>query len=393
MAEFLNLTNYSYNLHGIIYTISGLLILGLGYFVFLQNPRSLINLGYSLMCLNFFVWVFFVGLMELSINSDLQLFYLRIAMSIGLVFFPVSIYFFSVGWLGDKRQRKFILLFFLLMTPFTILFWWPEILIKKIWLVGYYFNHPYYWGLKGDYFPLYLICWFIPLIFVAINIYKARNLKDLSFFEIKQKKIGPLVFIGYLGVVDYLPYFGIRTLAYGFIPVVIMILIMAFYGILRFQRLEIRLSLNQILIFLIALTLLFQVFLTVDSQIKKINLGIFLLFCFIGYFLIRANYNEVKQKKEIEKLTKELEETAKEKIKKLEEEKFSLEIRFRARTKELEEMTQFLEEKFKEKTKELQARVEELERFHRLTIGREMRMIDLKKEIEELRKELEKYKK
>ena len=39
----------------------------------------------------------------------------------------------------------------------------------------------------------------------------------------------------------------------------------------------------------------------------------------------------------------------------------------------------------KEKTKELQIRVEELERFHCLTVGRELKMVELKKEIERLK--------
>lgn len=76
----------------------------------------------------------------------------------------------------------------------------------------------------------------------------------------------------------------------------------------------------------------------------------------------------------------------------LEKEKVSLEIKVKARTKELEELAKSLEDKVKERTKELQKRIDELERFHRLTVGREIKMINLKKEIEELKKELEKYK-
>ena len=73
----------------------------------------------------------------------------------------------------------------------------------------------------------------------------------------------------------------------------------------------------------------------------------------------------------------------------------SLEIKVKARTKELEELTLSLEEQVKARTKELekgkeelQKRVEELERFHRLTVGRERRMIELKKEIDDLKKQL-----
>ncbi len=54
----------------------------------------------------------------------------------------------------------------------------------------------------------------------------------------------------------------------------------------------------------------------------------------------------------------------------------------------LEESTKTLEQKVKERTRELQAKVEELEKFDKLSIDRELKMIELKKEIENLKKRL-----
>lgn len=73
-----------------------------------------------------------------------------------------------------------------------------------------------------------------------------------------------------------------------------------------------------------------------------------------------------------------------------EEAKASLKIKVKARTKELKELTESLDGQVEEKTKELQGRIDELEKFHKLTVGRELKMIELKKEIKELKKELEK---
>ena len=73
----------------------------------------------------------------------------------------------------------------------------------------------------------------------------------------------------------------------------------------------------------------------------------------------------------------------------LEEEKKVLEVRVRARTRELEELTKSLDAQVKERTKELQERLNQLERFHKLTVGREMKMVELKKKIRQLEKELE----
>lgn len=63
-----------------------------------------------------------------------------------------------------------------------------------------------------------------------------------------------------------------------------------------------------------------------------------------------------------------------------------LEIKVEARTKELEELAKGLDEKVKERTKELQERINELEAFHRLSVGRELKMIELKEEIKNLKK-------
>ena len=47
-----------------------------------------------------------------------------------------------------------------------------------------------------------------------------------------------------------------------------------------------------------------------------------------------------------------------------------------------------LEQRVEERTKELQERVDELEQFHRLTVNRELKMAELKTEIEELKEKL-----
>ena len=88
------------------------------------------------------------------------------------------------------------------------------------------------------------------------------------------------------------------------------------------------------------------------------------------------SYQE-KLKEEVQKRTQELQET-----------KSILEVKVQARTKELQELADSLEEQVQERTQELQKRVEELERFHKLTLGRELKMIELKREIERLRKKM-----
>ncbi len=69
----------------------------------------------------------------------------------------------------------------------------------------------------------------------------------------------------------------------------------------------------------------------------------------------------------------------------LEEAKTALEIKVEARTKELKELTDQQEEVIRQRTKEIKERMEELERFHRLAVGRELKMVELKEEIKKLK--------
>ena len=60
----------------------------------------------------------------------------------------------------------------------------------------------------------------------------------------------------------------------------------------------------------------------------------------------------------------------------------------RRHEQELHRAQQELEERIAQRTAELQARNRELEQFHDVTVGRELRMMDLEKENEQLRQEV-----
>ncbi len=77
----------------------------------------------------------------------------------------------------------------------------------------------------------------------------------------------------------------------------------------------------------------------------------------------------------------EAEKVASDAFKKEEEAKKVLEIRVKARTKELESLTKTLESQVQDRTRELEKKLKELEKTNKLMVGRELKMIELKKEL------------
>ena len=76
----------------------------------------------------------------------------------------------------------------------------------------------------------------------------------------------------------------------------------------------------------------------------------------------------------------------KQKTNDLEMAKTNLENKVEERTKELKELADSLEQKVKARTAELQEKIDEMEKFQKIAIGRELRMIELKKELTEMKK-------
>jgi len=170
--------------------------------------------------------------------------------------------------------------------------------------------------------------------------------------------------------------------------VVMIVLGFGAYTILKERMLGIKVILIEVFVGLMGASLAVIPFFVDIAWLQVLLFSLFFLFCVFGYLLIKGVVDEYREKVQLEESvrlrTKELEEAKKN----LEEMNSILEVRVRARTEELQKLNSTLEQKVAERTDDLQEKIEDLEKFRSITVGRELRMIELKKEIETLQERI-----
>ena len=142
---------------------------------------------------------------------------------------------------------------------------------------------------------------------------------------------------------------------------------LSFYNFIKrklFKVKTIKIILTEILVIIIVLFLLIQGLLAATFTNKILSFIILISFLSVSYLLIRATQEEIKRKIQAEKLAQELKDLNK-----------TLEERVNQRTKEL-----------KKSYDEIKKRTEELEKFYNLTVDRELKILELKKQLKDLNK-------
>lgn len=325
----------------------------LAYWVYRSNPKGKINRLFVVMTVFMFIWVTLAAgariLAAYGFSLDYSLHLLKIAWFVTPLLFS-ALYLFSIFVIqGEKKYALLTKIIFLLniLSSFIVL--------TNLILVDVTFS-------KGELSFVYGkgIVPFLAVVFFTIcaTLYPLFK-KYITLAREKKKRmqfylIG--VFIFYLSNVIFnifLP-MVLHISRYYYLGDYSLIFLLGFvaYSIGRYEFLSIKVVLTELLVAVIGIILMIVPFF-VDSLWLKLLLGfVFILFCIFGYLLIQSVMKEIKQKEVLE-----------EKVK--------------ARTKEL----QILYEDIKKKK-------EDLERFYKLTVGRELRMVELKKKIGELEEKL-----
>jgi hypothetical protein len=352
------------NIPFLILVSSTLYNLSLIFLVFVHGPRTFTKICFVLMNFGVIAWLFSNYFSNFINQYQLALWFNK------LIFFTTSLaaYFFALFSYNfpDKRPQRKLFYFFTLILLINLGLSLSTLIVKDI-VIRENFSEIIF--NPGIHFYSISILFFLGYSFIALYTKwkreKELNIRSALFtfwvgmgifivLSIVTNLIFPL-FLKEFQFTNLLPLYS--TFFLGSIT----------FAILRYEFLATKVIITEFLVMLIGMLLLIQ-FLIFPTLIGKIVIvTIFILFLIFGYLLIRYTHQEIHQKEILEEKVKE-------------------------RTKELEKAYQQLE-KAKEELEKAYNQVliekDKFERLYKATLGREMRIIELKEKVKELIRKLE----
>ena len=353
----------------------------LAFFIFRHNPRRATNKYFALFGLALAFW----NLANFLLLVFKSVFAFRLTYALGTLV-PLTGFFFLYSFLGEKFPRLVKIVVGILSLVFFALSF-TDLLVKK----SFALSAAGTMGEQGPFFDAWALFIFLTLIFFLSKSFSAY----LKSTGTRKRQFSYLLMgLGLASLWIALVSLVLPTLGYSFLnntdsPVTLLITGFTAYAIAKYHLLDIRILISRLLVssliigigsgFLIGLILLGSWFFPVLGYA-----GITLMSFLVAFFAFLIGKMFFRERRLLQEKSQKLEEAKA----KLEEINTVLEIRVRARTSQLKEQAETLKKKNEEKTKELKERFAELEKFHKLTVGRELKMIELKKEIERLKEKI-----
>ena len=234
MFEF---SQYAFNPHAVLILAAGLITLGLGLFVYASHKTAPANRHFLFLCLSITVWLCATGVGLLSRNPAVSILWFKID-NAGVMFISAAFYAFSVNFLELQRPYStalgycgaFALALLALFTDSLVIgvhdYWW-----------GYYPQ----WGITSVPF----LTFFFIYMAAAFTAYFTSYREITSPFRRNQVRYVLIAcLIGYTGSVDYLPAFGYSVYPFGYLPIFVLISVLAF-AILRYRLMDITVVINK----------------------------------------------------------------------------------------------------------------------------------------------------
>jgi len=275
-----------FNIHSLPFLLTSIFSLFIPLFIFIKNKRSRLTTSFLILGLNIAFWQFPYFIMYNLTNKNYILFLIKLAY-VSLVFVSTNTYRFIISFLNIKR--KIIYIFYAL--SFLFLFF----VIFTEYIVSGFKKFPFgYIAKTGNYYPIFLITWLIPLIYSFRELYIEYK-KAIYFYEKRRiKYIVITLTIGYFALLDTFVIYGFNLYPFGFVGLITSIILIT-YGILNYRILDTRIQINKLSLYIFLFIIFVNITYISLFYFKKFYLFIYpliivLFFRFI--FLIKKTQEE-----------------------------------------------------------------------------------------------------
>ena len=277
------------------------------FFVYQEGPKKKLNRIFIFMAASMFIWVNFAYLARI-IGRDqiyLSLLFLKIAWFVTPLFFTF-LYLLVIHTI--KKEKKYNLLTSAVLfagISLAIITSFTNLIVDGVNFTNGNLEIIYGGGI-GIFLGigLFLICATLYPLFKNYFKLSPKTKRKIQFFLIG-------IFIFYVGNTIFniiLPvFFGIFHFYYIGDYSTIFLLVFTSYAIVKEELFGTKVILTGLLVALIAILLLLDIFIfTTQLWLQIIKGGIFLVFLYFGYLLIKSVLLEIKRREKMEKLTTEL---------------------------------------------------------------------------------------
>lgn len=214
--------NYFLNFYAFPPLLTGIAVGALGAWVFAQERRSSASFAFLLMSLGAMMWqLSYAGLFSCSIRT-VALEWVRLEIFF-VAWIPALVLLFSLAVTGQiSNFRWFLVSSICLSAWFTF-----EIFLGTRFVEGVY---EYWWGYYARFAPTSkaFLTYFGSALVLSLAFLVSGALREESL--IRRKRLRALVWallVGYVGVVDYLPVFGLNVYPFGYAAVLGFVLLSA----------------------------------------------------------------------------------------------------------------------------------------------------------------------
>ncbi|MDP2664062.1 MAG: ATP-binding protein [bacterium] len=287
--------------------ISALLFLFLGGFIYLKERKSKVHFAFLLICITTVWWQVSWFFLFNTQREALAEILVKVG-HIGIILLPVTFLHFVVSFLGKTDGFKRAILY---LSYLAALFFEISLFVTDNFISSYY---RYSWGFypkAGFLHPLYLA--FIGILLMMVVYMLLSALKKETKDSLKRSQIEyiliAIIFYTFASS-DFVVNYGFEFYPVGFIPLLFFLGAIG-YAIARYRLMDVRVILTEFLVATIAFVLLVQVF-TAQTTFEYAWKGaLFLAFLLLGYLLIKSVLQEIKRRKELQHLYKEVDRLSK----------------------------------------------------------------------------------